>query len=705
MKKVAIIALFLSTIVATIFLSPLPFSKEEQRWIFYDNAGEILFSEIPHYQKYSRNERLEKYLIAIEDQNFYSHLGVDFGALVRASFQNLKQKKVTSGASTITMQLARMLFLEGEKHDYQYKFQQIFYALKLEVQFNKDEILKMYLSHAYFGNNATGISAAAKAYFNKPTSALSTAEMATLIGIIPRPDTWNPIVNKKMAHFRRDGVLNILQEKEMITSADFQLYTAQEIKTVSVSPTEFRAPHFVIWAKKKLASKLENASGEIHVRTTLDGKKYKKILKVIRENIENSRIKNISNMSAVALSVPENSLEIMLGSQDFFNKELEGEVNMTTASRETGSTLKPFLFSLALEKGMSPLTEIRDERQSFLTDLGSYSPRNFEPEREHGNVRFREALNNSYNIAAVDLLSKVGTKDFQNLLFELELQPQNSDSEDLSMILGTGESSLLKLTNAYAIFSQNGVLKDIKFFTQINGNNGNILLNWKDFKKSAKQIFQESTSDWIRHSLSDAPARWWNFSQGNPLELPFPSAAKTGTSQDFRDNYVVGFSSEKVVGVWAGNTDGKPMNTSSGIEGAGETWHTIMQILHDNFPQKFIYNSAREEVSVCKNSNQNNQKCAEEMIEFLLPREQDFQNQKKQLNKFSISYPGAGDIFHPDSPILIDVRNVPTGEIVHYFLDGEEVENLIRHLSQGQHIISVRTESFVDMIKIRVEKD
>jgi membrane peptidoglycan carboxypeptidase len=303
-------------------LSPLPFETEKLQWVFYDANDEILFSEIPHFQTYSRNERFEKYLIAVEDKHFRSHIGIDFGALTRAAFHNLKQDKITSGASTITMQLARLLFLENETHNWKYKVRQIFYALKLEAQFSKDEILKMYLEQVYFGNNATGINAAANAYFDRPTTTLSSAQMATLIGIIPRPDTWNPIVNPKIAQERREQVLEILSDKELITDEDLELYKKQSIHTKTISPKEFRAPHFVLWAKQELQEEMKNQHGKIHVRTTLDGKTYTKVLNLIRKNIEESRLKNISNMSVVSLRQPENSLEIMVGSHVFFDIEL-----------------------------------------------------------------------------------------------------------------------------------------------------------------------------------------------------------------------------------------------------------------------------------------------------------------------------------------------------------------------------------------------
>lgn len=705
MKKTILIILGITITMGAALLSPLPTNPNAQQWIFYDQEGEILFSEIPYYQPHSPNQKLQEYLIDTEDKNFYKHIGIDIAALARSTYYNLKNKKITSGASTITMQLARLLYLENHTRDWKYKLKQIFYALKLETKFSKKEILEKYLDHVYFGHNATGIDAAANLYFGKPTITLSTSQIATLISIIPRPDTWNPITNPTLAQERRNQVLQNLNTKKLITDQDYQLYSNQKITTSPQPNNTFRAPHFILWAKKQLQKHIPKTSHEIHVRTTLDGKKYTKILNTIRENIHESKLKNLTNMSVVALDLPENRLEIMLGAQDFFDNELDGEVNMTTARRETGSTLKPFLFALALENDMTPLTPIRDERQSFITETGSYSPRNFEPDREHGTVRFREALTNSYNIAAVDLLEKIGTEKFQNNLQQLNLQPPTTTTKDLSVILGTGETSLLNLTNAYATFPQKGQLQDIQFFTQVNDQNGNLILEWHDLRAQPKEIYQESTANWITHALSDNEARWWNFSQGNPLELPYQTAAKTGTSQDFRDNYVIGYSREKVVGVWAGNTDGTPMNTSSGIEGAGKTWHTIMQILHAQSPKNFTYNSNRTETPICKKPTQTYPNCAEQYIEFLLPNElNSAPTPTITQNRFSISYPGNGDIFHHDSPILIDVRNIPTNETVRYFFDNQEVEKLLRKLPPGTHTITAQTQTQKDEIQITISE-
>ncbi|NJP03690.1 hypothetical protein HC823_00135 [Candidatus Gracilibacteria bacterium] len=284
------------------------------------------------------------------------------------------------------------------------------------------------------------------------------------------------------------------------------------------------------------------------------------------------RKKTFQNASVVVLN-SLGEIEVMLGSVDFFDDQIDGNVNLSTAYREMGSTLKPFLFALALESGFSPADELKDERQSFASELGSYSPRNYDPHKEYGQVRFREALAGSYNISAVALLDKMGVESFYGFLQAIGFRIEKTPAETgLALVLGSGESRLIDLVRAFQIFPQKGQLLPIRFFTSVEDAHENVLFGAKTFYPSSKAVVSVSTAEWIIHALSDKTARWSNFPQGNALELEFDAMAKTGTSQDFRDNYVVGASSQYTVGVWAGNADGTPMRASSGLSGAGPIW-------------------------------------------------------------------------------------------------------------------------------------
>ncbi len=400
--------------VVICFLWPLNIDKSsDQKLIFYDQHGEILYTEKPYFSaKNWENEFLQDAVIVLEDDNFYKHWGVDFKALARAFWQNFSAKKTVSGGSTITMQLAKILFLPHQKHDYWYKFCQIWYALKLDFQFTKDEIFAKYLEKINFGNGAIGVSAAAQKYFNKNPANLSVGEITALLAIIQNPAKFNPLQNPAKNEERRQLILERLREKNLLTPAEFNFWRTEKIKLNPQKIAGITAPHFVFWVRNYL-QKLNLKSSELHIYTTLDKNLYEKTLKISREILaKNGREKNISDCAIIVLD-KENKIRVMLGSPDYFDKEIDGAVNMATALRQTGSVLKPFLYAFAVDLGMSPLSELHDEKQIFPS---GYFPRNFDISEENGLVRFREALANSYNIAAVDLLNRVGVQKFYNFL-------------------------------------------------------------------------------------------------------------------------------------------------------------------------------------------------------------------------------------------------------------------------------------------------
>ncbi len=690
-------------------LLPVPIFQKQQ-WVFYDQKGKILFSEKAYFQKNDLvSDRFFSELVAVEDQNFWHHEGIDFLAMMRAVWQDFRMKRTVSGASTLTMQLARILFLEKENHDVWYKIRQILSALKLEYHYSKSEILHLYADHVYLGQGAVGFSSAAHRYFSKNMFALTQDERAMLLGLIPRPDAWNPILHLKAAQERKDFVLRILTERTLLSEKDRDFFIRQKTHISPSSADSIVAPHFVLWVKAQLQRFVSSNISLVQVHTTIDKEKYEQALLIVRENLEKQKYRNIFNAAVVGISLPLNSLEIFLGGSDFFEKN-SGTVNMATAPRELGSTLKPFLFALALEKGISPASEIVDQRQSFATSNGgTYSPRNFDPKKEYGPVRFREALVHSYNISAVSLLDRIGVQTFQQFLKKFGLAISSDlNSNDLSLILGTGEESLLSLTNGYTVFAHQGNFFPVRFFSRVTDKNGKIILTWNDFPTAhtGHRVTSLDTAEWIINALSDTAMRWFVFSRGNPLELEFQTAAKTGTSQDFRDNYTIGFSSQHLVGVWVGNTNGTPMYTSSGIEGAGPIWQSVMRLLHPVFPPPFSFFSQRKKVTLCRNPEEILPDCSEQFQEFLLPSEIgtissfDFQDQGQKLQ---ISFPGNGDVFHTDSSILIQVRNQKTDTELQYFVDGRPTEKIIPHLDPGKHLIRIESDGKSDEIQIEVE--
>lgn len=704
MKKFGLSILGFACLITLWLFIPINTSqKTEPRWIFYDRTGEILYQEDHTFTSQAwENNFFETAIIAIEDQNFYTHRGVNTMSLLRALWQNMQQQKIISGASTISMQTARLLFLESESRNYWYKIRQIFWALKLEQQRSKTEILHLYLDNIYWGNGAVGIRAAAQKYFSKTPDSLSIGETTTLIALIQNPSQFDPIAHPEISKERQKMVLKRLHDSSVITNAEYEFWREEKIILNPQLHTSIIAPHFVFWVKNQLQNQSFHEK-EIHVSTTLDKTIYQSNLTILRSVLEQQSAKKISSGSIIVLD-QQNNIVSMVGSPDFFDANRDGAVNMTTAYRQTGSVLKPFLFALALKNGWSPLQGLNDTKQIFSS---GYFPRNFNITEENGLVRFREALANSYNIAAVDLLEKVGLKAFYTFCQQELALDMSASAEDLglSFILGSGETSLLNLTRAYSVFTSQGNLKPVNGIIKVANEAGEII--WKPPTPVVKKILPLEVAEWTLHVLADDSARWKNFSQGNYLELDFAHGAKTGTSQSFRDNWVIGFSPLYTVGVWAGNPNGSPMHAVSGIQGAGPIWQKTMQKLHPTTaPKKFTYQGSRQETTVCRRPNENI--CAEKVTAFVTNKE--LKNNPKYSNTLTqknlhIIYPQDGSIFLESSDLLIQARGGDSSTWKYIINGNSQTTPIIKNLSVGNHTIQVIDANHkTDVITIVVEK-
>ena len=701
MKKIVLGFFFLFGFITLYLLWPLAI-PQETKWTFYDRKGAILYSEQSYDASFETDlSDFMPWVLAVEDQRFISHKGVDLKSAARAFYQNQVEDRIVSGASTLTMQLVRQSYLQNKVRNWRYKIRQVLLAFRLEWQYTKQEIFHHYARSVYLGKGVFGFQQASVFYFSKPIEALSIGEKALLIGILPRPEGWNPLDHPEKAKKRRNLVLDVWKKKELITSEESDYWKQQPVLTQLAAPSDITAPHFIYWIKAQLREVLPKDKQQLHVYTTLDKDWYHQVLNMSRDMIPDKEQRNISNSGVVILDKDTN-IRVMLGSVDFFDREIEGAVNITTSQREMGSTLKPFLFALALEQGRSPLTTVKDLRQSFIEEEGAYAPRNYNPHIEHGHVRYREALAGSYNIGAVDLLSEMGVNAFYSFLQTLGFRISQTPQEvGLALVLGSGESRLLDLTRGFSTFLKRGELAPARFFTTIKDEQENVLLEADAYFPKAKTVLQPSTAEWILHALSDKTSRWSNFPQGNALELNFPVAVKTGTSQDFRDNYVVGTSTDYTVGVWVGNTDGTPMRASSGLSGAGPLWHTILRMLHPQGAGEFDWQSNRKEITVCQNAWEDSKTCSETLNEFVLDTDQSGAISKPQI---SIAFPAQGDRFHPQSKITIKVRDEKP-KPYDVFLDDQPASNILHSLKSGRHTISVTQDEASDTIEIFVEKE
>ena len=511
---------------------------------------------------------MAKATVSSEDRRFYRHPGVDPLALARAATQNLKAQRVVSGGSTITMQLARIM-LGPRPRRWTSKISEMLLAGYLEWRMSKGSILEMYLNLAPYGNQCQGIESASRYYFGCPASLLTPAQSAFLC-IVPRnPKVYNPNQQAQKILTRQQQVLLCLKKSGSLTPAQYQA-AASEPVILSRPPADPAAGHFCDWVQE-LSRQFQG-----DVRTTLDLKLTQGIQKLVRAYIRKLYDQGITNAAVVVLKNDDLSLLAMTGSADYEDSYLSGQVNGALALRQPGSSLKPFTYGLALERGFLTSYLLPDVGPRQAGFSGKYTPRNYD-ERLHGPVRMRTALGCSYNIPAVRILEELGQEQLLNKLRQAGFKSLNKSSGHygLGLTLGNGEVNLLELTRAYAALANGGLYRPEKIFIPSPG-------------AESLRIFSPQVSYLIAHILSDRSARAPAFGECSPLDLPFACASKTGTTKDYRDNWTAGFTNDYTVGVWVGNFDGRSMHGVSGISGAGPLFRDVVLMLHrQSRPQNF----------------------------------------------------------------------------------------------------------------------
>jgi penicillin-binding protein 1C len=517
-------------------------------------SRELALEEIPRHVIES--------VLAAEDKRFYRHHGIDWLANVRAIVAGLSQGRIVSGASTITQQLVKIS--ERRPRTFRAKLIESITAFRLEQIWSKDRILAAYLNRLDFGNLNIGIAAAADYYFDKPVSDLSDAEAAFLAGLPKNPRKLNPHVAAEAARRRKETVLRRMRDNGQLDLARYQR-AVNEPLTIRAPQRRFRAPHFVEMVLQQLP---ETPAAELE--TTLDFRLNEQVEKIVRERLAQLREQNVRNAAAVVIDNATGDVVALVGSEDYFAPGA-GQVNGAWAQRSAGSTLKPFAYLLALERGATPATMVADVRTSFPSADGFYRPENYN-RRCYGPVRYRTALASSLNIPAVKvLLDAGGPAALQERLRECGLTTLHRPAEvyGLGLTLGNCEGRLLEITNAYASLARLGEFKP-----------------WRVLGTSPTSSRRYSRPElvWqIADMLSDNSARTLAFGMNSALRFDYPVACKTGTSTDFRDNWTIGFTPEYSVGVWVGNFDGAPMREVSGVTGAGPILHAIFDHLHANY--------------------------------------------------------------------------------------------------------------------------
>ncbi len=496
-------------------------------------------------------------VIVSEDKDFYAHGGVDGRGVARAMWLNAKAGRFAYGGSTLTMQLVRMIEPELRAPTMANKIRQAVLALRMERAVDKRTILEQYLNRAYYGNGAYGIEAAARLYFAKPAASLSDGE-ATLLAVLPRaPSAYDPLANLDRALRRRDHVLDLMGAAELLSGEQIARIRAEPLAPALHRP-EFYAGHFTEAVIAELPEEVRARGGV--VRTTLDLSMQQELEYRVAEHVAGLRDRDVEHAGMVVLDTRSGEVLAMVGSAD--RDAARGHINIITRRRHPGSSLKPFVYALAIERGDSPATIVND-----IHDVPSRYRVNLLSQREHGPVRYREALAGSYNLAAVHVLEKVGVANLMTVLARAGVGPLAGSAEDygLRLALGSARVRLLDLASAYGFLVRRGRVRQARMVLSAESDGG---LRWRPPSRPERRIFSPQTSWLVMDMLADSAARHHVFGRELPLDLPFPVAAKTGTAQGFADTVAIGVTREYTVAAWAGNFDGQPTRGVIAMEGA-----------------------------------------------------------------------------------------------------------------------------------------
>jgi penicillin-binding protein 1C len=534
-------------------------------------------------------------VVASEDATFWTNPGIDPMAITRSLITNLSGQP-TSGASTISQQLVRTMFPEsiGYEHSYTRKLREAVMAWQFNREFEKEEILEMYLNNVYFGNRAYGIEAAAQAYFNKYAWSLTLGEAAMLAGLPQAPSLYDPNNNYELAKARQRYVLDRMVEQGMITQGQANAAYEEPVNPQRREGRHDLAPHFVNYVRYRIeqdygAERLFRGGLEVH--TTLDYELQLEAERIVREGVAELQPWEVENGALVALLPWSGEILTMVGSADFYDESISGQVNVATQERQPGSSIKPITYLAALQEGWHPGTIIFDygkEWETPLADQEVYAPVNATGQF-YGAISMREALGNSLNVSAVQALDYVGVDDMITLAHRMGIRSglwRGLDYYGLAITLGGGEVTLLEHTNVFATLANNGAyVPHTPFLKIIDGDGETIFeLDREKTRDGANQVVQAEHAYQMTDILADNDARSMIFGADSPLVIPELGdrtiAAKTGTTDDARDGWSMGYSTEIVIGVWVGNTDNRPTRSLDGIAGAAPIWHDFMRLVH-----------------------------------------------------------------------------------------------------------------------------
>lgn len=572
----------------------------------YDLTGEVLLYDI--YDEERRtvipfediSEYMKEATVAIEDSKFYEHRGVDFRGIARAVYENIRSGDVTGqGGSTITQQLIGNA-LVGREKTYSRKLQELILAIEVERRFTKDQILWMYLNQVPYGSNAYGVEAASQTYFGIPASDLTIAQAATMAALVQRPSYFSPYGYHLDELFaRKNVVIGRMRDQGFIAAQEYEDALAEEIEFKTPS-RELAAPHFVIMAREYAINKYGEdiiESGGFKIITTLDAELQKKADELVAKYAETNKSKvGASNAALVAIDPETGRVRALVGSANYFDIENEGNFNVATAQRQPGSSFKPFAYAAAFQKGFPDSTILWDTPTEFnplcspdttqtYDSRGNkcYSPQNYSGGYS-GPVTMRQSLARSMNVNSVKTLHLAGIDNTINLAERMGITTlQDRSRFGLSLVLGGAEVRLVDMVSAYGVFANDGIRNPWALIERIELADGTVLEERSD---QPFRALDAQTSRMVTDVLSDNFSRAPVFGLDSPLHIAGrPVAAKTGTTQENRDAWTVGYTPQLAVGVWVGNNDNTSMNyLGTGAGAAAPLWNAFMRAAHVGVP-------------------------------------------------------------------------------------------------------------------------
>jgi penicillin-binding protein 1C len=536
--------------------------------------------------------------LAAEDRRYFAHPGVDPLAVARAASQNLANLRVVSGASTLTQQTVKLL--HPRPRTLLAKATEALRALHWDAVFGKERVLRLYFANAPYGPLVRGAETAARTYFAKPAAELTLSE-AALLAVLPRaPSRLDPVRHPQEAREAQRRLLAKMQESGAASADEVDRALAQALPILAPGAARL-APHLADRAQSELA--LLAAAGVSAVHTTLDGDLQRDLQALVARHALRLRDRGVGNLALVALENATGELRALVGSADYGDAGHLGAVDGARARRQPGSALKPFAYATAFDLGLTPATLLPDLEARFATPDGDWLPGNY-GRRFLGPVRARVALASSLNVPAVQLVERIGISAVRQRLAALGLHSLERDDSHygLGLVLGDGEVTLLELAGAAATLARGGEFLPPRWLAAIDDTQGKRAGLARD---PARRVFSPQAAWLTTHVLSDPGAREPAFGRGGALEMPFPAAAKTGTSKGFRDNWTVAWTPRWTVAAWGGNFDGRPLRDVTGVTGAAPLVHdALLRVTRGEGHPDFVRPDGLERHAICPLSGQ-----------------------------------------------------------------------------------------------------